>query len=671
MSKRYGIGIVLYLMWIVPSAWADLSSNLLDTIIVTSSRLGQPGYKIASNVTVITADQIEASNAQSVPDILREAQGINVFDNSTAKTATFDIRGFGDTATRNVLVLVNDRKINPIDVSGPNLDEIPIEAVERIEIIRGAGSVLYGDNAVGGVINIITKQGKGDLHGKVGGLYGSYDTSGERLEVSGSQKKLSYFLYSKYLDQRGYRSNSDELAKDFSTRLGYEFNQNFSVDLELAYHKDNTGLPGGLTEADLSRLNRRASTNETDFSSTKDRYSKLSFNVKPWPEDVDFGNFTVDFLYRNRDTYDEFNTFGPFHTKRSLDTYGVTGKYIFDRTVFNKDVNFVTGIDYYDNTNDILGSGDNVDDITIGKTEFGIYDFLQYEFLHNLFVSGGTRYNRADYTFDQRNVTVNQKQRPDKWVNMGGLKYEYAKGSNLHFNWQQTFRFLATDEWYSTANFPGFGITPGLNLSLKQQSGVQYEVGIKHDFNDAVIIDITPYYIINTNEIFFDPVTFGNSNYDKTRRGGVEFGQRVDLLKFVDLDFLTGLDSETSYTYQDAQFDKGANDGKKIPMVPMHEASQGITAQFLKYYNLTLTERYVGSRFAINDVENVTSPVKPYNVLDGKIAYKRDSYDIYIAVNNILDKQYSTYVAKSTTSTSKSYFPAPERNYSVGVDLKF
>ncbi len=131
-----------------------------------------------------------------------------------------------------------------------------------------------------------------------------------------------------------------------------------------------------------------------------------------WPDDIEWGKFVVDFDYRNRDVYDAFFAYGEFSTKRNIDTYGVTGKYIFDHELFNRDVNFVTGIDYYDTSNDILGSGSNVDDITIGKKEFGIFSYAQYEALQNMFVNAGTRYDQAQYDFDQRNVVVDQSQRP-------------------------------------------------------------------------------------------------------------------------------------------------------------------------------------------------------------------------------------------------------------------
>jgi iron complex outermembrane receptor protein len=662
--------LVMVFISFIPWAFAD-QPVVLDDIVVTASRMAQRNYKVPANITVIDSQQIENSGAQNVSDILKEAVGVNIYDNSTAKSSVIDIRGFGDTASRNVLVLVNDRKVNNVDISGPDLVQIPLEAVERIEVVRGAGSVLYGDNAVGGVVNIITKKGKGDLKGRAGVSNGSYDARSVDMEVSGDKNHISYFGYSKYDDARGYRQNSDALTKDFNSRLGYDLSDKLSADVDVGWHEDNQRLPGGLTDSEIVALGRRGTANPDDYANTKDRYLKVGMDVKPWPEDIEWGKFSVDFDYRNRDVYDAFFSFGEFSTKRNIDTYGLTGKYVFDRQVFNKDVNFVTGVDYYDTSNDILGSGTNVDDISIFKKEIGVFGYAQYEALKDIYINAGTRYHQAEYEFHQRNVVVDQSQRPDVWSSTAGVRYDYAKGSNVHFNAQQTFRFLATDEWYSTANFPGFGITPGLNLNLDQQTGVQYETGIKHNFYDAVIVSVTPYQMDQHNEIFFDPVTFANSNYDQTRRRGVEVGQQTDLLKFFSAGPLDKLEFDSNYTYQDAEFLKGTFDENLIPLVPKHEANAILTVGFLKNYNVSFIGHYVGSRFAINDTANATSPVKPHCLMDTKLTYDRKYMEFYVALNNIFDEQYYSYISKSTFSNTKSYFPAPERNVTVGMSVKF
>src|SRR4030043_232451 len=117
------------------------------------------GKTTPANVTVITREEIEKSNSQTVIDLVRTEVGVVVRDYyGTGKTASVDIRGFGETGPLNTLVLVDGRRVNEIDLSGVDWTQIPLDQIERIEILRGPGSVLYGDNAVGGVINIITRK---------------------------------------------------------------------------------------------------------------------------------------------------------------------------------------------------------------------------------------------------------------------------------------------------------------------------------------------------------------------------------------------------------------------------------------------------------------------------------------------------------------------------------
>lgn len=673
--KIYSIAILMGLMLTAQSTFASWDPDIdLDKIVITASRIAQHDYKIASNVSVIDSLDIENSNAKNVIELIRQELGIHTYDNSTPKTAIIDIRGFGDTASRNILVLVNDRKINAIDVTGPDTLQIPLGAIDRIEIIRGAGSVLYGDNAVGGVVNIITKRGEGPLAGKLGTTYGSYRTSSVDAEISGSEKfkwlnldnEVGYYIYSKYLDTGGYRDNSDLVSQDHNAHLDYKVSDRLDVNLETGWHEDDYGLPGGLSFSELQTLGRRGSADPEDFASTKDRFVQLGFDIKPWPENTDWGHFSLNLSYRNKDSYASFAKF--FNTKRDIDAFGLNGKYTFNQTLFNKDFNFVTGIDYYDTNNHILGSEFNSDELTISKKESGIYLFSEYEALENLYVNAGSRFQEAQYTFDQKASTVNYSTRtPRESVNMAGMKYEYAKGSNIFWDVQQTFRFLATDEWYDS-------FTGTLSTNLKQQTGIQYEAGIKHNFNDTTVVTVTPYWMDLKNEIFLNPSAgfFGsNDNYDKTRRRGVEIGQETKISEIMDIKCLDGVSVFTNYSLQDPRFLEGPNDGKFIPAAPRHQANTGLTAGFLKHFSASLSGKYVSSTFAINDTLNTTPPVKPYWTLDGKISYETKNLEIFAALNNITDEQYYTYIVKSTTSTAKDHFPAPGRNFLAGTKLKF
>ena len=641
-------------------------------IVVTASRIGQLGYKLASNITIITREDIESSTARTVPELLQAAVGANLQSYGTSKRTTVDIRGFGDTARSNILVLVNDRRVNVTDISAPDLIQIPLDSIEQIEIIRGGGSALYGDNAVGGVINIITKQGQGDLSGKLTAFTGSYDKQGINAELSGRQKDISYYVFSQYFDKRGYRQNSDVLAKDFNGRFGYDVSETFAVDLNLGWHEDNFGLPGGLSEAELNSLGRKGSPGEADAGSTKDRFVNIGFDMTPWPDDGYLGEVIIDYYYRNLDTYSEFNEFAGFetHTKSNHDIMGVTGKYIFDREILDHDVNFVTGVDYYQYEQDILGSGSvfSTDDITIVKDEIGIFGFLEFETLENLSFNAGSRYQKAEYSFDQRNIANFDSDTAEEVVSMGGAKYEYAPGSNVHFSAQQTFRFLQTNEWYSI--FSGT-----LNTDLEQQRGIQFEAGIKHNFDDTVVVSLTPYMMRLKHEIYFDPSTFANTNYPETKRIGIEFTGDVDILKLVDIDFLDALDFTSNFNWQNPEFEEGPNKGNDIPMVPRYQASAAVTTKFLDYFLFSIHGSYVGSRWAINDISNGdlhgTTPVKPHYLLDAKLAFENEHMEVFAAINNITNEKYNSVVTKSGSSSAKNYFPAPERNYVVGASVKF
>ena len=173
----------------------------MEEVTVTATRYEEQPSEVPAHITVITREDISKSTAQNIPELLRTETGIQVNDIAgNRRNYTVDLRGFGETASSNTLVLVDGRRINQADLSGVDWTEIPLERVERIEIIRGGrGSVLYGDNATGGVINIITK--KGDTF-KAGGELagGSYGTFNSSAYVNSSLKGLSLSLTGKLSD---------------------------------------------------------------------------------------------------------------------------------------------------------------------------------------------------------------------------------------------------------------------------------------------------------------------------------------------------------------------------------------------------------------------------------------------------------------------------------------
>jgi iron complex outermembrane receptor protein len=252
----------------------------LEEVVVTATRDVEEIRKIPANVTVITEEKMKESNAQVVTDVLKDEVGVVVRDYfGTGKTATVDIRGLGETGPLNTLVLVDGRRVNEIDLSGVDWTQIPLDQVERIEIVRGPGSVLYGDNAAGGVINIITKRPEKSFSAGGEVVIGNYHYDKESGSVSGKWGPLSAILSASHNATNGYRDNGFLRAKDVGGKLIYDLNEAVSIDLSGGYHRDDAGLPFALKEP-LYILDRRATIHPDDKAETDDAYGVLGIRAK-------------------------------------------------------------------------------------------------------------------------------------------------------------------------------------------------------------------------------------------------------------------------------------------------------------------------------------------------------------------------------------------------------
>jgi iron complex outermembrane receptor protein len=154
---------------------AQAATDSLDEVVVTATRFKDKTTDKPVNLSVITREDIQQSSARTLPELLSEQAGITARDffGNNAASATVDMRGFGAAAGQNTLILLDGRRITDPDMSGVQWASIPFAAIERIEILRGSGAVLYGDGASSGVINIITRTpsrqgGSGEVSGRVG-----------------------------------------------------------------------------------------------------------------------------------------------------------------------------------------------------------------------------------------------------------------------------------------------------------------------------------------------------------------------------------------------------------------------------------------------------------------------------------------------------------------------
>lgn len=640
----------------------------LDKIIVTPSRNAQTIAQTSSSVSVIDSEDIGYSNAGTVTDVLRPVPGLIIRDYyGNASKVSVDTRGFGEMGQLNTLVLVDGRRVNEVDQSGVDWTQVPLSQVERIEIIRGgSGGVLYGDNAVGGVINIITKKGRGKPKIEFEASVGSFDYNKQNLSLNGSTKSLSYFLSASHAGTNGYRNNGFYKGSDFGSKFTYDLSPKLAFRFSNGYHDSSYGIPGPLTPLNMQQFGRRYSQYGDDHAHDKDFYFDLGGETKALP----IGNFDLGMSYRRKEVNTLFlssiNYAGgnPVY-KNTIDTYGFTPKYTLEKNLFHLKNKFTTGADFY--RSQYISDNHSRSDILqnyahINKTSAGLYLQDEFTVLKNLTVSGGWRWEQARYTFNYHdfsgmNADIDSKLTPDKKAFSVGATYNYMAESSLFINLNQNYRFPATDEYYSV-----WGVPP-VNINLKPQASENIEFGIRHAFNKDLKFDFSFFRMNVENELYYNPLTYANENYDKTRHQGAELSFDSRLYKKIGL--------FGNYSYTKSTFRGGVYDKKMVPMVPEHKASFGLRFSLPKNITLNIQGSYVGKRYTINDQANNFTRLPGYFTTDTNFSYAINDFTLTGAVNNIFDRMYSEYAVCNSTSGAKNYYPSPGRSFSIKAGYKF
>jgi iron complex outermembrane recepter protein len=361
--------------------------------------------------------------------------------------------------------------------------------------------------------------------------------------------------------------------------------------------------------------------------------------------------------FRNRDVLTYFSPSPSTHT--AVDTLGVTTRYLLERSIADRQLNIVTGVDHYEDKNPIYQP--NNTDIIMTRDITGIYGQAEYEIVRDIFLKGGARHEMAQYVFDDRKKSVYATKDPSQNVYETQLRWQYASSSNIFAGYSESFRFPATDEYYSS--FSGV-----LSTALKPQSGHTYTIGIKHSFEDKLIFSGTTYLTRNKDEIYYDPVGYANSNIERTKRSGVEATVEADILKFLDLKVLDRLRWTNSYTFENPRISVGINKGKIIPGVVRNQFTSGIDIGFAKKYTLNVMGRYRGASFMTSDWDNNFEKLKPCVVVDTRLSYEHKKMTLFIEGNNILSYKYFSQAADYGVGY---YYPAPQRSVLVGVKYRF
>jgi len=630
---------------------------IMDEVVVTGSRFEDKLSSVPANISVIHRQDIENSTAENVPDLLRTQVGVQVTDIAgNRRSFRVDLRGFGETAQSNTLVLVDGRKINQADLSGTDWTLIPLEGVERIEIIRGGrGSVLYGDNASGGIVNIITRTGdKNEIGGRVAA--GSYDTYKGSLSYSGSNEKLSWNLNGNYLSSDGYRDNSGTESNDIALTLGYYPSENLKINLRGASHKDDTNLPGALKASDFaSGVKRTTSLQPNDFADTKDYY----ISAGPELYFLNDSSFKFDVSFRRRNFFSAaLFAGGSFEGDTEINTLTFSPQFIFREKIWELKNNLTLGLDFNDSEEDIHNIS-----VFFGTPSEGFFDlqktnlavYLQDDLvlLEKFSLSAGFRHDRADFEFSP--ATPNKVDFDQNLLTVG-LNYSLSEYIQFYGSYSQSFRYPLLDEIFSF-------FTNTVSTTLLPQTSDDYEIGLRYAMNKSSYANINVFRIETDDEIFLNPNTFNNENLDgMTRRDGIEISLAWTYNRLT----LRG-----GYRYTDATLKGGTFAGNDVPGVPRHKADLEASYQFSQGFSAALTSSYVGKRPFESDFSNAFTEQDDYVLINAKFIYRQDNFSLFLNLNNLTDEKYSEYGVLGGFPVEQAFYPSPEFNVLGGLSVNF
>lgn len=650
-----------------------------DTVIVTSSRMDS-GTAIAGHVTVIDAAQIKASPAQNIPELLKQEAGIAVrslYGNGTRTSV--DLRGFGETGTQNTLVLLNGRRLNDVDLSAINYATIPLDSIERIEILRGSGAVLYGDGAVSGTINIVTKQPQaGQQQGRIKASAGSFDRQEINASWSAQSSKLGLSASVNQLNSDGYRDNNN--ADQTSGRLDLRLPLNQAeIFLKLEAYDQALELPGvrtvdpGISLNELS-TDRRGTSTPNDWADEDGQSVTLGFSHLS-----DTGiESVVDFGYRNKyqeAQYDYGFGFGDFN-QTEIRTFSLTPRMTVNHVLFGRFARSRIGVDIYDHEYDSDRSNfkQNIQqpihvlDIHQQSTAAYVQTLLDVSDLTQVDFGGRIQSVRieakdtADATapgaFFPTEADDFERTDTEHMLELG-VQHQLLSSLSIYTRLGRSARFSNVDELFEFNDLFVQVFSP-----LKPQTSRLFEVGMNYQ-HGPVDITASIYRMDLQNEIHFLPASFQNINLDDTRRTGFEFNLARQFGALASM--------QVNYSYTRSEFVEGPFDHQRIPLVPAHQVNLNYIQQLSDETSIVATWRYVGSSYFANDLSNTFGQKIPdYQVVDIKISKQLDAFLLSATVNNLFDEEYYSFGVNSTFTPGRyNAYPLPERHWLLTLEYAF
>ncbi|MEM6406309.1 MAG: TonB-dependent receptor [Pseudomonadota bacterium] len=623
---RRGIALCAYLPGLAQAV------TEIPEVLVSASRSDQPGITIPAAHYVLDRQQIVQSAARTLSELLDQQPGIHTRDNGTS--VAIDMRGFGSTSGSNVVILLNGRKLNPsTDMGQLPLNAIDLDQVQQVEVIFGSAGTLYGNQATGGLINVITQRPVAgqETQARIG--LGNYQSRELMLQHTARYPSgMGVSLSARQRRSDNYRTHNDSDIRQLSAEVDWE-NHNSRTAISLRHLDEFMQLPGALFTHELAADRRQVAADYmNDFQDTRSTTLTFSteYSLNPTQQ------LAAELTYQ-KDARDFLQSFrgwpgSPATQDRkawSLNTQ-LTGQLA--------QMDYTLGLDWQQ-TDYLLVSGfgpqGNDQKIIAG------YGQVQFAPTDIIIATLGLRHASVDNHINNNTSPV----RLDDTVTVGsaGLEFAWSDQFSTFLRADQNYRFAKVDEHTNVV----FGQPAG----LENQRSVSYEAGLR--FTTPVYQIRAQAYRLNLqDEISYDASKFANINLDRSRRLGA--------LISADWAIDTQWDLGGSWEMIDSEITAGPHQGNRVPLVPQQRGTLYLQYQPTEAWHLRSELERVSDQVLGSDFNNTGSGLPAYTVLNLVTSRETDQWRFSARVDNLLNKKYVE--TGSASFAGEGFFPAPERS---------
>lgn len=612
----------------------ELNSFDLDPIIVTANRVPQTSFDANANVNVVTRKDIEENHYQTVSDALRQVPGVTI-QNYSATGANYSADYLYINGTSHVVVLVDGQRANtngsvssvfqPSEVS--NMDSI-----ERIEVLKGSASTLYGSDAVGGVINIITRKPKaGEVSTKASAAFGSYGKRTFNLYHQGSSKEGLYWAIGlqkddmgDYKDGHGNTTINDIDSQTYHAKLGYRLDD--KLDFSLTYSKykldyarpELNGMTGKYTgEPAEGKKDNRKWTAQLDYKF-----------------DDHFRN-TLSFFTRDADLDDNTNHPKNLWLMRE-NTRGISDQLTYENGAHT----LIAGFDYYKDrmkeykdvyTPNMTGE--------VSNTAFFLQDTMRFG---NWTITPGVRVSRHSEYGNNTSLS-------------GVVAYEINKNANVYASYKEFFRAPYLYELYN----PFYG-----SEKLEPEKGNTIELGANLRFDDRTSLSAHAFHTKSDNLIGFNMSTWKYYNAGKETINGFDIQMTRKLTDRWNM--------AAAYTYIHIPATSASNNPNRNGYIP--ESTIDLRLSYdVENFNATLGMKGILNRPGRKVYERlIPSSFKNYWVFNLALNYRPVSeMNVFLKVNNIFNQMYTDMCYDMRRPGGDGWYSQPGRNFLMGVEYNF